>query len=286
MDYLELILTFHQKYGKRWYDVQNVLFVRYLLASLVIVLFCIIYLANHNFNQEDIYQAISDRYKDYIVNVYNTFGDENLNETEYYESYSDLSNIEGVEDAIESISKDRKSTTENTEYSDLLFDDFETLSYEVENIAPPTRFFKRTNKSITHDIIGIDGKLNPQNYKIYRNAGLYLDIPKYLLEEKVRYVHRDQEDILKVIYSKSAIIEFCYQKAARRNLVNSGFVKVEFQIASNGYVLPASIRIMDSTIRNKNVEQCIKKNIRRWRNFEKLEDSHGIAHVVHKFVFN
>ena len=130
---------------------------------------------------------------------------------------------------------------------------------------------------------------HPYEYKIYRTANLYLDMPEYLVEdgkEQEIYGYRDQDEILKVIYSKSDIIESCYQKALRSNTVNSGYVKVEFKIAPDGYVLPGSINILNSTIRNRLVEECIKKNIRRWRDFEKLDDNRGIAHVVHNFVFN
>jgi len=248
-------------------------------------------MANHSFNQDDIYQIIGDKYKEYIVGVYNTLENNNLSRIEFSDFDKDLSNIETVEDVVEdkSNSSTRSGQTGSQDHSDLLFenDAFETLSYEVENIAPPTRFYKRANRSRSGSFDSGEGReLALDEYKIYRNATIYLDIPQYLLEEKTNYVYRNQEDVLRVIYSKSGIIESCYHKAARIKSVQSGFVKVEFQIAASGYVLPASIRILDSNIRNKSVEQCIKKNIRRWRNFKKLENNEGIAHVVHKFVFN
>ena len=69
-------------------------------------------------------------------------------------------------------------------------------------------------------------------------------------------------------------------------MAKSGYVKVEFNITNDGFILPESIKIIDSTLRNKSVEQCIKKNIRRLRGFVKLDKSRGIARVTHKFVFN
>jgi len=291
MDYLDLILTFHQKYAKRWYVINNVLFFRFLMSSLVIVMFVVLYLANHNFNPDDLHQIIGDRYKEYIVRVYDEFKNKNLSRIEFYNSETDPSNKESV-DKFEKSTNAPLGNSRQTDlqgYTDLLFDSdaFETLSYEVDVIAPPARFSKRANKRRSDSFDSGEGReLALDDYKIYRNASIYLDIPDYILEEKINFIHRNQEDILRVIYSKSGIIESCYQKAVRRNIVQPGFVKVEFQIASSGYVLPASIRILDSTIRNRSVEQCIKKNIRRWRNFKKLEDNEGIAHVVHKFVFN
>ena len=290
MDYLELIVTFNQKYGKKWYVIHDVIFFRFLVATLIMVTISIYLLANHNFNKEAIYQAIGDRYKDYIVGVYNTFEDTYVIDTEPAEVTVEPGNDNKIDKFVKSLntSASPAPVVQAPRYSGLLSDaeDFEVLSYNAEPVAPPSRFFARSNQRRSGDISSVrDNLLGDRNYKIYRKAGLYLDIPQYLLEEKPNFVYRDQEDVLKVIYSKSSIIESCYQKAARMNLVNAGFVKVEFQIDPNGIVLPASIRILDSTIRNKQVEQCIKKNIRRWRSFEKLENSRGIAHVVHKFVF-
>jgi hypothetical protein len=154
-----------------------------------------------------------------------------------------------------------------------------------------TRFFERSkqNRANYQKKPGEDLMRDPYQYKIYRTANLYLDIPEYLVEEQQEKEvrgYRDQDEILRVIYSKSNIIESCYQKALRSNTVNSGYVKVEFKISPDGHVLPGSINIINSTIRNRLVEECIKKNIRRWRDFEKLNENMGIAHVVHKFVFN
>ena len=288
MDYLELILTFHQKYSKRWYKINDVLFFRFLTGSLLLVMFIVIYLANNNYDKNDIHRMIGDRYIEYIVGLADNYQNKTFNDIELYdtspkaESGKAKKNSKGKGSA-----KGDQSTVKK--YNGLLIDaeNFETLSYNVEGIIPPTRFYKQSNKHNSGSFDDGKGRLLAlDDYKIYRNAAIYLDVPEYLLEEKTHYVYRDQEDILKVIYSKSGIIESCYQKAARNNYVQPGFVKVEFQIAANGYVLPASIKILDSTIRNKEVEQCIKKNIRRWRNFEKLDDSEAIAHVVHKFVFN
>jgi hypothetical protein len=285
MDYLDLILTFHQKYSKRWYVINDVLFLRYLIASLISVLVIVLYLANHNFDQDNLFQLFDERYIKYIVNSYDS-ENPNYSRLELYDYDASVKNsykAESAENSDVNVGTSRRSAS--TTYKGLLGEDFEVLTHEIDNLAPPTRFNRKSNKRRSGSV-GTDGNLYLEDYKIYRNAGLYLNIPEYLLEEKANYVHRDQDEILRVIYSKSSFIESCYQQAARKNIVKRGFVKVEFLIAANGYVLPASIKILDSTIRNKEVEQCIKKNIRRWKTFEKLDNNPGIAHVVHKFVFN
>jgi hypothetical protein len=82
------------------------------------------------------------------------------------------------------------------------------------------------------------------------------------------------------------MVEFCFQKARRINANIRGYVKFEFRISYEGYVVPESIRIVDSTIRDPQIEACIKKRIRRWRDFEKLDEKMGIARIVQKFAFN
>jgi len=282
VDYLDLVLTFHQKYSRKWYNIKDARFLRFLISSLFIVILAIIYLANHRFDPDYIERMIGERYIEYVVDAYDKYGEESFNTIELYD-------IDTKTDTNESADISNATGSQSSSYSGLLNEGetFETLSHDVENIAPPSRFSKPGNRRPTGAFGSDEGSDIPlEEYKIYRDASLYLDVPEFMLEEKTRYVYRNQEDILRVIYSKSGLIESCYQKAARTNYVQSGYVKVEFHIAANGYVLPASIKILDSTIRNKDVEQCIKKNIRRWRSFERLENSTGIAHVVHKFVFN
>ncbi len=126
---------------------------------------------------------------------------------------------------------------------------------------------------------------DPYEYKITRSAKLYIDTPTNEFGEE-NYGHRSQEEIFWVVDSKKLNIESCYQKAVRKGTVKSGFVKVEFKISNEGFILPQSVKIIESNLYNRIVEQCIKKNIRRLRGFQKLEERRGIAHAVYKFVFN
>lgn len=123
-------------------------------------------------------------------------------------------------------------------------------------------------------------------YSIERSADIRIKTPQYLTEKKEARGYRNQEEILNVIYTKSDLIESCYQRQARVTWINKGFIKVQFSISPKGFVLPGSIQIVESSIKNKDLEQCIIKNIRRWREFEKLDSNYGIAKVVHKFIFN
>ncbi len=153
----------------------------------------------------------------------------------------------------------------------------------------PSNRTKGTRKDVTHfDPGDIDDMMEkPFNYLLSRKGAMYIDLTDEMVEdpnEKVGY--RDPVEIERVVEQNQSMIEHCFRKEARRNLHLNGFVKVEFRISFEGFVIPESIRIINSTVRSRKVEHCIKQYISRWRNFTKLDEEMGIARVVQKFVFN
>jgi len=127
----------------------------------------------------------------------------------------------------------------------------------------------------------------PFNYILNRRGSMYIDLTKELIEEPdIKRGYRDPREIERIIEQNQPMIEHCFRKEARQNQHLKGFVKVEFRISFEGYVIPESIRIVNSTVRSRKVEKCIKTYIRRWRNFSRLDEEMGIARVVQKFVFN
>jgi len=125
------------------------------------------------------------------------------------------------------------------------------------------------------------------NYVIRRQGNAYIKLtPELLKEDRVELGYRDPDEIQRVISRHQPMIEYCYRKGLALDVGLSGYVQVEFHISYEGFVIPESIRILGSTVRNQNVAQCIKNYIKRWRNFERLDESMGIARVTQKFVFN
>lgn len=125
------------------------------------------------------------------------------------------------------------------------------------------------------------------NYVVKRRGNIDIDFTDELVENNSHISgYRDPEEVERVVSKYQPMIDHCYRKAARLNSQLRGYVKVRFSISHAGYVIPESIRIIGSTIRSREVEQCIKNYIRRWRNFQPLDESNGIAQVVQKFVFN
>lgn len=92
--------------------------------------------------------------------------------------------------------------------------------------------------------------------------------------------YRDPEEVERVVHQYSPMIEYCFRKHTKFSANSRGFIKVAFKVSYEGYVIPESVRIVSSTIRNRALEQCIKNYIRHWRNFKPLDESMGIAQVV------
>jgi len=125
------------------------------------------------------------------------------------------------------------------------------------------------------------------NYSMERQGDLYIDITDELIQDPITMRgYRDPGEIEQVINDNQSMIEYCFRKELRNNSMLQGYVKVQFNISYEGYVLPESIKIVNSTLRNKQVEQCIIHYLRRLKTFKRLDESMGIARVIQKFVFN
>lgn len=95
--------------------------------------------------------------------------------------------------------------------------------------------------------------------------------------------NRSQDAISSVINSHNDAIEACYKAEQRLNPNLKGDVTVEFTVSSNGRVV--NPRISRSTMRNRNVEQCILKKIRGWR-FQPIDSKEGDVTVRNvKYIF-
>ncbi len=127
----------------------------------------------------------------------------------------------------------------------------------------------------------------PFNYLVDRHGEIFINFTDEMINgPQTPAGYRNPEEIERVISNYQPMIEQCFRKVSRDNSNLKGFVKVSFSISPEGFVIPETIRIISSTIRSKQFEKCLKEYIRRWRSFEKLDESMGIAQVVQKFIFN
>ncbi|MFZ0390530.1 MAG: AgmX/PglI C-terminal domain-containing protein [Calditrichia bacterium] len=94
---------------------------------------------------------------------------------------------------------------------------------------------------------------------------------------------RDPEVIDAVINKNKASVEYCYQSQLKVDPTLRGEVVLTFDISPMGKV--GAVKIVNSTLNNRKVEQCIIRSVRRWSNFPRLENSRGIVTIKTKFIF-
>jgi TonB family protein len=94
---------------------------------------------------------------------------------------------------------------------------------------------------------------------------------------------RSADAISGVVNSHADAVESCYKKEARINPNLKGSISIQFTIEFDGKV--TSVRVTDSTLRNKKVEACISRIVERWR-FQKIDKAEGEATFRQKFIFS
>ena len=186
--------------------------------------------------------------------------------------YSDMPDDEGVD-----INNDQQLVLELTHEGSA------SGSYFGRGLATRRKKQKMRHYDNVYDLVA-----HPFEYKLSRRGIMYINVTDELLQESEteRVGYRDPDEIYRVVSGHLPTIEHCFQKARRINKNIKGYIKYEFRISYDGYVIPESIRILNSTIRDPLVEACIRKTIKRWRDFQKLDEKMGIARVVQKFAFN
>ncbi|RMF61059.1 MAG: hypothetical protein D6748_02610 [Calditrichaeota bacterium] len=91
---------------------------------------------------------------------------------------------------------------------------------------------------------------------------------------------RDPEAITAAINRQSGLVEYCYQRRAKLNPNLRGRIDMEIVIEPTGKV--SSARIYKSTIKDKRLEDCIVKNVKKWR-FGKANG--GLVKIRVPFIF-
>ena len=72
-----------------------------------------------------------------------------------------------------------------------------------------------------------------------------------------------EKDILRVVGGRQRGIQYCYEKELARNPELNGKVTMGWRIGLDGKV--AKVVVQSSTLGNKSVEGCMKRQIQRWR---------------------
>lgn len=110
---------------------------------------------------------------------------------------------------------------------------------------------------------------------VYSNSGVEA--------EQGKTAGRSPEDVMKVVNSHASAIEYCYQRALRKNPSLKGKVSIRFVIRANGSV--GDIKVLASTLGDPSVERCIKTKIKSWRDFGAIDPANGDAVFRQDYIF-
>ncbi len=296
METNDLKMDFNAHFGKKPFH-GSARFLRIFAFTALLFTVLISYLANLQYDRTAIVSEIRERYINLVVNFPDIEpAEEELPLSELVEEITlPKTREERLKELADEDILGPGADSENV-YADLPLLDISQLTFEAQVKQDAAEALSRllyerhpSDRPVRYEERRLEDLLeNPFAYKIDRNAALYMDVPDFILDEQEKEIrgYRDQDEVMKVFYNSKDLFEMCYLREARKHGVKSGYVKVEFKIAPDGRVLPHSVRILDSTIRNRVVEQCLKKRIRYLQDFAQLEDSRGNARIVHKFVFN
>ena len=96
---------------------------------------------------------------------------------------------------------------------------------------------------------------------------------------------RDFYETIATMEANEIDIKYCFEKYARYDPSIAGDLSISFSIHPDGFVIPASVKITQSTIRDPRISDCIRKQIQRWRNFAPLAYENGNFKITRKYVF-
>lgn len=122
--------------------------------------------------------------------------------------------------------------------------------------------------------------------KIFRSHQEHIHIP---IPDAIQFASRNGtrnlDETIAIMEANEHDIKYCFEKFARFDPSVSGDVLLSFSIHPDGFVIPATVRVLQSSVRDPRIIDCIKKQIRRWRNFTPLAYQDGNFSVTRKYVF-
>ena len=121
---------------------------------------------------------------------------------------------------------------------------------------------------------------------VFRSHQEHIHIP---VPERIQFAsqngNRDLFETTATMEANEIDIKYCFEKFARYDPSLSGDLLVKFTIHPDGHVIPGSVRVINSNIRDPRIINCIRKQIQRWRNFKPIALLDGNFTVTRKYVF-
>ena len=129
----------------------------------------------------------------------------------------------------------------------------------------------------------IDGLATTQTKKFGNKTANMVISDSKVEAESGKSAGRDPESVMAVVNSHRSAIEYCYQRALRKNPNLKGKISVRFIISPSGSV--KDVKILASTLNDPSVERCIISKIKSWRDFGPIDPAKGDAVFRQDYIF-
>lgn len=131
--------------------------------------------------------------------------------------------------------------------------------------------------------IGVAALTAAKSSKFGTKSGELVRSESTLEAIKGKTAGRDPEEVMKVVNSHASAIEYCYQRALRRDPSLKGKVSVRFTIQPSGSV--SKVEIIESTFGDASIDRCISTKIKSWRDFGPIDPGKGEAIFRQDYIF-
>jgi hypothetical protein len=123
-----------------------------------------------------------------------------------------------------------------------------------------------------------------EEYIIQFKESIQIPRPKFVRVASTNG-NRNPDETFAILENNEIDVKHCFEKYSRYDPTFSGDIKVSFTIHPDGYVIPSSIRILNSNITDTRIISCIKITIQRWKNFPSIAIEDGIFTITRKYIF-
>lgn len=137
------------------------------------------------------------------------------------------------------------------------------------------------------DVVGsLSGKGNAEAKVVVKNID-WDHIPstdeKTAPERRRDGLTRSPEEISKILLAHNRTIQDCYKQALRQDSGLKGKIVVKFTVTPDGEV--TEVNIVNSNLKNGNLERCILRRIKRWKDFGFCDPEIGDLTYRQTYVF-
>ena len=285
---------FIREYGKSWKNIEEKNFLWILSCTLLLTFILILIIANRDYAniQKNLSDQITQKYlqtlfSDIKIDIPPEPADtlmifSKINTSEDSDILDDNIIESGVGDASDIFSDDDISGLNLTDVN------LPEALVATKDPGPIERNVRPIQQRETRTVeIGDVKPFDPWETPIQRQGNIQIEpIDEIIRGSQIIRGYRNPDEITFAIQKKESMIEYCFKREAKFFNDLQGYVVVRFIILHTGKVEKSSVKIINSSLRNKKIEMCIIKRLQSWRGFEELDESNGSVAVVQKFIFN